>query len=235
VVDDWELTGEQTPTNSADIELTNIAGEEVDGVTTIYFTRTTKSGSYPIDADASVIVIGAYSPSNDFLSYHGDTTHSLQMNQVTANFKTGAVGSQKGKLTIKDAHAILMFIAWGLLLPFGMLWARYTRSLENDIWFLVHRPVQYTGFLISTAGIILGYVMVGEYQFRVVAHSVIGTIIFAGSILQVIGAFFRPHKKKRRTNHKRQKILRNKPPLERSYPGYFIRRSNHLGNIRYSV
>jgi len=196
VIDQWLLTEQNTPTIHSNIELTNKDGEEINGETIIYFTRTTASGNYPINEDQSVILIGAYSQYNtDALSYHGDT-HTSTNPLVTVNFVAGTVGSQKGVLGIKDAHAIIMFIAWGILLPFGVLWARYTRSLENDIWFLVHRPCQYFGFVLSTAGIILGYVMVGTFQFRVVAHSVIGTIIFAGSILQVVGAFFRPHKKK---------------------------------------
>jgi hypothetical protein len=211
MVDEWLLTVQDTPTLHAGITLSNIYGEEVNGETIIYFTRTTASGNHPINSDQSVYVIGAYSQTNtDALTFHGDAhtdTPGAGADLLTVNFFSGSIGSQSGTLGIRDAHAILMFIAWGILLPFGMLWARYTRSRDNDIWFKVHRPCQYTGFVISTAGIILAYVMVGTNQFRVLAHSVIGTIIFIGSVLQVIGAFFRPHKEKDRPVTNARKIF----------------------------
>jgi len=181
----------------SDFELTDIDGEEIDGKTIIYFTRSTKSGLNPIDADADVIVIGAYSGTNqDTFSYHGSSTHTSTSNLVVINFASGSVSSAKGKLGIRDAHAIIMLFAWGLLLPFGMLWARYTRNLGDLIWFKVHRVTQYSGFVIALAGIILAYIMVDpSFHFRVVAHATIGTVMLILMVGQVIGAFFRPHPK----------------------------------------
>jgi len=184
----YKLTG-HSPSASSDIVLTNIVGSEIGGVTTIYFTRGLNNGSHPL-RDEFTTLIGAYSPDTDGFGYHGSSTHSLST--VQANFYSGAT-LQSTNISFRDIHAIIMFIAWGLLLPFGALWARYARHLPNAIWFKVHRVTQYGGFVISLGGIILGYVMVSE-QFRVLAHSIIGTVILFLSAAQVVAAFFRPHK-----------------------------------------
>jgi hypothetical protein len=187
-LDYYKLTG-HTYTISTDIMLTDISGSEFGGVTTIYFTREVDKGSHPI-INAYATLIGAYRElNNDAWGYHG-STHSSS--SIQANFFTGTT-STSNPVTLRDIHAIIMFIAWGLLLPFGALWARYARHLPDALWFKVHRVTQYSGFTISLGGIILGYSMVYE-QFLFLTHSIIGTLIMLFSAAQVVGAFFRPHK-----------------------------------------
>jgi len=123
-----------------------------------------------------------------FLAYHGGSSHSIS--GVLTNFYTGKSSTV---LTIRDAHAIIMFLAWGLCLPLGLLAARYLRSFPNALWFKLHRPLQYTGTFLGFIGIIIGYSMAGT-QFQHTAHATIGTIILVFSFLQVVVAFFRPHK-----------------------------------------
>jgi len=87
-----------------------------------------------------------------------------------------------------------MFSSWGVLLPCGMLWARYARNLKGDIWFQVHRAVQYFGFTISIAGFIL-ILIASPDRYGMYPHHIYGTIIITLGLCQVLSAFFRPHKK----------------------------------------
>jgi len=182
--------------------LDDINGFQVDGATIIYFSRPLTSGANQPIGNADIYVIGAHGSSNqDFLAYHNtDRTQGL----LSANFYTGAMSIKKTPLGLKDAHAIIMFISWGLILPFGVLWARYTRSLKNNIWFTIHRPSQGIGFLLSTAGIIIAYYMLGPTFTIFRSHGILGTIIFFFSIIQIVVAIFRPHKDqgKRITNER---------------------------------
>jgi len=194
VVVAYKITDYDIPNISPDLEIMDTSGSEINGVTTIFFTRFLEEGSQPIRDDLTYL-IGAYSEMNaDQLDYHG-ITHSHSRDQIQANFYTGLTNTyyDESLLELPDIHAILMFISWGLILPFGILWARYTRDLPDNLWFKVHRITQYSGFTISIAGIILGYVMLGPYHFRKVTHAVIGTVILVLSFFQVLIAFFRPH------------------------------------------
>jgi hypothetical protein len=178
------------PVYHPNMVITDIEGIEADGVTTIYFRRNLNEGTQPI-SNKDQLVIGAYSSFNsDILGYHG-ATHSDGM--ISLNFYTGATSVKALPIGLKDIHAIIMFISWGLILQFGILWARYARSLPNSIWFTIHRPTQMLGYLLSLGGIILAYIMV-DLHFRVAAHALIGTIIFSLSFFQILVAVFRPHK-----------------------------------------
>jgi len=191
----YKLTEYDIPNISPDLELTDTSGSEINGVTTIFFTRSLDTGSQPI-RDSFTHLIGAYSEENiDGLVYHG-ISHSSSGDTLQANFYTGITKTNyaPSQIGLPDIHAMIMFISWGIILPFGALWARYTRHLPHQLWFKVHRILQYGGFLISLVGIILAYVMLGTtYHFRMVTHAVIGTVILGLSVFQVLMAFFRPH------------------------------------------
>lgn len=60
-------------------------------------------------------------------------------------------------------HAALMLAAWGLMLPLGVLVARYfkvvrgqdfPRELDNQFWWNWHRVLQYGGMLAATAALV---------------------------------------------------------------------------------
>jgi hypothetical protein len=190
-----KITGYFTPGTSPDIVLTDTFASEIDGVTTIFFTREINKGSYPIKDQPSTLIAAYKDDDSDTFDFHGFDTHTDSKIRTQVNFFSGETATSTANIiTIRDTHGIIMFIAWGLILPFGAIWARYTRDLPDDIWFKVHRIFQYGGFAISLGGIILGYYMVGPAQFKFLAHSIIGTVILFFSASQVVVAFFRPHK-----------------------------------------
>lgn len=61
-------------------------------------------------------------------------------------------------------HAILMFFAWGVLMPLGVLIARYYKvtvkqnfpnELDNQFWWIWHRALLYFATLLAATGVIL--------------------------------------------------------------------------------
>ena len=88
-----------------------------------------------------------------------------------------------------------MTLAWGLLLPVGVLASRFKNQLkENALWFRVHKYVQLGGVVLALLGFIVILVAVkhrGENNFTG-AHEQIGLVVTILAIMQPINAWIRP-------------------------------------------
>lgn len=89
-----------------------------------------------------------------------------------------------------QAHGILNVIGWGTLLPIGAITARYMKKfpVECDRWYISHVLCQSAGFVLGTIGWCTGVYLgkISKQQFGRNSHSVLGTIIFVLSTIQVI-------------------------------------------------
>ncbi|KAL3930963.1 MAG: hypothetical protein SGBAC_011531 [Bacillariaceae sp.] len=94
-------------------------------------------------------------------------------------------------------HGSCMLTGWGLLLPNGMLVARYFKlhPSSGGAWFKFHRICQPTGLLIATVGWIIALVNFDVFQDRDTRfiHGLVGSIVMALGWLQPINAYLRPH------------------------------------------
>jgi len=94
------------------------------------------------------------------------------------------------------AHASLMLVSWGALLPLGVIVAKFARHYPNAFWFKFHRIGQLSGIVIALIGWIIALVSfdvfsdVGSTQH---AHGIMGCIAMTLGVLQPINAFLRPH------------------------------------------
>jgi len=182
-------TGHVPPILSTTWAIQNIIGTQVNQMTTIFFTRNFSSGQFPIDPSGFNVVIGSLSPDD----YAGVEQHGLDGHtngKISINFATGASSIIVDPLY--DAHGVLMFLGWGVIIPLGMLFARYFRHLPGPIWFDVHRVLQPLGYLIALVGFIIALIMVkGQIA---VPHGQFGISIMIVGFFQVLFAIFRPHK-----------------------------------------
>jgi hypothetical protein len=89
-------------------------------------------------------------------------------------------------------HGVLMFLAWGVLLPFGVTFARFAKSLPNAAWFKVHRVIMPLGLLLALGGFIAALLMVQTNKFKT-GHAFIGVVVMVLGLLQPINAALRPH------------------------------------------
>lgn len=85
---------------------------------------------------------------------------------------------------MKKNHGVLGTLAWGLFLPIGAIVARYLKHKE-PLWYYLHAFIQFLGFLIGLATVVLGQQLYDKIHARVPAHRGIGIFVLVLSILQV--------------------------------------------------
>eukprot|EP00927_Polykrikos_kofoidii_P036899 TRINITY_DN3110_c0_g1_i1.p1 TRINITY_DN3110_c0_g1~~TRINITY_DN3110_c0_g1_i1.p1 ORF type:complete len:185 (+),score=20.43 TRINITY_DN3110_c0_g1_i1:697-1251(+) len=95
-----------------------------------------------------------------------------------------------------------MSFAWGFLLPFGVVFARYQRENPRSIfgkpvWFSFHRIAQLLGWLVQVTAFVSVFIHVqqlgiphftGDHK----THKLLGLVVVIASTLQVLVAFIRP-------------------------------------------
>lgn len=88
-------------------------------------------------------------------------------------------------------HGVISGVAWGILLPLGVMAARYLRPLSgaNPAWFYIHVACQCTGYTLGVAawamGLQLHKYIVQEGAAVPTKHRNVGLTIFTFASLQV--------------------------------------------------
>ena len=86
-------------------------------------------------------------------------------------------------------HGIINAVAWGFLLPVGVMAARYLRPIcgaNNPLWFYVHVTCQCTGYILGVAGWGLGMKLQSYNKGAIFyKHRNLGIAIFAFATFQV--------------------------------------------------
>lgn len=82
---------------------------------------------------------------------------------------------------------MLNTVAWGILLPLGIMSARYLKVFADPAWFYLHLLCQCSGFVIGVAGFGTG-LKLGNDSPGIVHHKhrSIGIALFVFGILQVL-------------------------------------------------
>jgi len=93
------------------------------------------------------------------------------------------------------AHGALMMTGWGVLLPSGIMIARFLKHRDGALWFKLHVGMQISGLVLTFIGWVLAL-----YRFDVLfsgargfIHGVMGIIVMSLGLLQPINALVRPH------------------------------------------
>lgn len=95
------------------------------------------------------------------------------------------------------AHGSLMLIGWGLMLPAGVLTAKFGRGiLPKGWWFKIHRPLQFCGVIVGLAGFLIAVIIFDVFHgfSSQSLHGGIGIFITILGVGQPLNAYFRPHK-----------------------------------------
>ena len=100
-------------------------------------------------------------------------------------------------------HGRLMVLAWSLLLPFGILAARFfkvTRQqnwparLDNKLWWHLHLALQISGVLAMSAGLALVWLSTGATAFGHSVHATLGWLVVGVGWMQLLGGYLRGSK-----------------------------------------
>lgn len=85
-------------------------------------------------------------------------------------------------------HGILNTVAWGIILPLGVLIARYIKSLDpsSPAWFHGHRICQSIGYVLGAVGFALGLKLGNESEgITHQSHRAMAIAVFCLSTFQV--------------------------------------------------
>lgn len=99
-------------------------------------------------------------------------------------------------------HARLMVLAWGVMIPVGVLWARFwkvaprqdwPRELDRKTWWNAHRGLQIAGVLIAVGAVALVW---GRVARNVAAdfHHLLGWIVLGAGAVQLLHGLARGSK-----------------------------------------
>ncbi|KAJ8748555.1 hypothetical protein K2173_003456 [Erythroxylum novogranatense] len=141
---------------------------------------------HPLNKQLILLAIGTSYPTHYRLTKHVDKT------VLMFDFSAGSASSVNHH-QMKAAHGVLAVMTWGLLLPVGAIIARYMRH-KDPLWYYLHAGIQFTGFLLGLAAVVVGQHMYVKISADVSAHRGIGIFAFVLSILQILAFFLRPNK-----------------------------------------
>ncbi|CAN4093766.1 unnamed protein product [Withania somnifera] len=109
------------------------------------------------------------------------------------DYNSGESESKIPFANLRRTHGLLNMFSWGILIPIGIMVARYLRQYD-PIWFYSHTTIQSLGFLLGFTGIICGFVLEDRLSVDVDRHKALGIFILVLSCLQVIAFLARPGK-----------------------------------------
>lgn len=98
-------------------------------------------------------------------------------------------------------HALIMLFAWLILIPIGILSARFfkvlprqdwPRELDNQVWWRLHRATQYGGVILMLVGAYLAVSESGGFELSI--HGTLGAAAVLLACAQVISGWLRGSK-----------------------------------------
>ncbi len=126
------------------------------------------------------------------------------MTEVLVWFLTPVSGSSHHEIMPWASwHARLMVVGWAVLLPVGVLVARFfkvmpqqdwPRELDNKQWWHLHRGLQYLGLALITLGIYMAWGNARGETLLAVWHARLGWVVVALGGLQVLAGWLRGSK-----------------------------------------
>ncbi|EFJ07290.1 hypothetical protein SELMODRAFT_44932, partial [Selaginella moellendorffii] len=97
---------------------------------------------------------------------------------------------------LKNRHGIINAVGWGLLLPLGVMSARYLKVFQcaDPAWFYMHAFFQSSGYVLGVVGWATGLKLATYAATVRCKHRNLGIAIFVFSTLQVLSLLLRPKK-----------------------------------------
>jgi hypothetical protein len=142
-----------------------------------------QNGMCEIDSCTVIYAIGALPKLGNHLRAEG----------AKLNLMKGVGVTQQQLSAYRFYHAMCMFLAWGILLPVGVLIPRYFKSL-GTVWFLLHRIIQCAGAFFAVVGFGFSFVLTGDLgkeHFTSAPHQMVGFVILSMLFAQLSMSFFR--------------------------------------------
>ncbi|KAK9808162.1 hypothetical protein WJX73_003763 [Symbiochloris irregularis] len=181
VYDLWSKTVRDVRPSYDQYDITNSSIEyTTDNYLVLRFRRTFDSVFYPGKTQR---MITAHGHRIRGLSQHGHRAAVLF--EATGQGNMFVVPTRLS-VTDAQAHAWCMFIAFGIFLPAGIIWARYFRDLFGK-WYFLHMGIQIFGLLLALAGFLVAVTQFNPFP-RSSAHFQLGLSVIVLSLLQPLNS-----------------------------------------------
>ncbi|KAJ6846019.1 cytochrome b561, DM13 and DOMON domain-containing protein [Iris pallida] len=105
----------------------------------------------------------------------------------------GSAEAEQDLRPVLAVHGFMMFVAWGILLPGGILAARYLKHVKGDGWYQLHVYLQYSGISIVFLGVLFAAAELRGF-FVTSLHVKFGMSAIILALAQPVNAYFRPNK-----------------------------------------
>lgn len=112
---------------------------------------------------------------------------------MSVDLTRGVAEAEQELRPVLAVHGFIMFLAWALLFPGGVLAARYLKHLKDDGWFQIHVYSQYSGIAVMFLGVLFAVAEIREFRWGSL-HVKLGLISILLACAQPSNAFFRPKK-----------------------------------------
>ncbi|CAI9759691.1 unnamed protein product [Fraxinus pennsylvanica] len=182
--------------------MTYVRCRSENGIITMEFTRPLKPScklnerpecNNIIDPTTPLKVVWAMGAqwSDDHLSVRN--MHSVTSKRpVSVLLMRGSAEAEEDLRPVLAVHGFMMFLAWGILLPGGILAARYLKHV-GDGWFRIHANLQYSGLVIIFLGFLFAVAELRGFTFQSL-HAKFGMLAIILAIAQPVNAYLRPKK-----------------------------------------
>ncbi|KAK6918219.1 Cytochrome b561/ferric reductase transmembrane [Dillenia turbinata] len=172
--------------NKGELPLTNVPPFVVIFKSRLYMAFQLKF-DYHVTQERVVLAFSSKYPDHHRLTTHDDRT------TILVDFSKASAPATPHFQNIKTSHGVLGTLGWGFLLPAGAIIARYLKH-KDPLWYYLHTCIQFIGFIIVLAAVVLGTKLYKETRAQVAGHRAIGIITLVLSVLQMMAFFLRPNK-----------------------------------------
>ncbi|KAK6129563.1 hypothetical protein DH2020_036692 [Rehmannia glutinosa] len=105
----------------------------------------------------------------------------------------GSAEAEEDLRPVLAVHGFMMFLAWGILLPGGILAARYLKHVKDDNWYRIHVNLQYSGLAIVFLGFLFAVAELRGLNLDSL-HVKFGMVAILLAVAQPVNAYLRPKK-----------------------------------------
>ncbi|GAV59960.1 Cytochrom_B561 domain-containing protein/DOMON domain-containing protein/DM13 domain-containing protein [Cephalotus follicularis] len=105
----------------------------------------------------------------------------------------GSAEAEQDLRPVLAVHGFMMFLAWGILIPGGILSARYLKHVKGDGWYQIHVYLQYSGLAIVMLGLLFAVAEIRGFSASSV-HVKFGITAIFLACVQPVNALLRPKK-----------------------------------------
>lgn len=186
------------PTNE---NLTYVRCRSENGIITFEFTRPLKPSCSKSDRPECKNIIDPTTPLKVIWAM-GATWTDKHLSDQNMHFATssrpirvllmrGSAEAEQDLQPVLAVHGFMMFLAWGILLPGGILAARYLKHVKGDGWYRIHVYLQYSGLAIVLLALLFAVAELRGFFFGSL-HVKFGTTAIFLVCMQPVNAFLRP-------------------------------------------